>query len=490
MARRIVLVSIGAVSLGAIVFVLSHKPTVKPPPIQPPPTVKPVRTEIQTYKQLVAARTNRPATLSKSEENKSDALESSLKLALKEKDRAARSARLRQLGIDAAKLDVTRALLMAQSIFDVQDFESFLRGVVHEWVTQNRDEALASCGSVDSLSLRSALTAEAISTIGEHDRKWVSEWVNSQPPGDVRDKVVQDLANSWSKEDPTAAAQWALSLTDEVAKKHALESVLQNWAADNPEAVVQWLNTLSPGTLRDDAIATFAMEWAAHFPADAAKWAGTLAGTPEGDAAIEAIATKWGYQSPQAALEWLMNLPNPEQRAATIAGLFAYYAEANPAAAIKMTGQLQTADLQEQALLSVASTWAGNNPVEAMNWINSVFGNDLRNRAYEAALSVWSVRDASGASTWIQSLPSGPAKDSAMVGFTTALAQSDPRRALDMATKIQDPQVLSGLIPNVFSQWSSTHPGPANKWLEQAAIPPELKQQLENERRQNASQRR
>lgn len=72
------------------------------------------------------------------------------------------------------------------------------------------------------------------------------------------------IAAAWSREEPAAAAQWALTLRDDRSRSTAVTSIVDNWIDRDAVSAERWVMALPRGALRDDALGVMLVHSAAN----------------------------------------------------------------------------------------------------------------------------------------------------------------------------------------------------------------------------------
>jgi hypothetical protein len=62
------------------------------------------------------------------------------------------------------------------------------------------------------------------------------------------------VAGNWARQDPDAAARWALGMVDSRARRSAVGAVAMNWARRDPDAAIDWAEALPEDALRETAL--------------------------------------------------------------------------------------------------------------------------------------------------------------------------------------------------------------------------------------------
>jgi hypothetical protein len=180
------------------------------------------------------------------------------------------------------------------------------------------------------------------------DRAAARAWADALPPGETRDKVqiqmarvlgyrgeaaeatqvlsrlgraadpkaLSDIAGTWARSDPQAAADWAIAQPAGPMQSRALASVVGTWANDDPVATKNWLAQFPPGETRDRSVAAFLnrnSSWSDSVENQVAEFDAwfDLIDNPW-QRAIVARRSYWARREndPQGARTWLTSLQN------------------------------------------------------------------------------------------------------------------------------------------------------------------------------------
>jgi RNA polymerase sigma factor (sigma-70 family) len=173
-----------------------------------------------------------------------------------------------------------------------------------------------------------------------------------------------------------------------------------------------------------------ASRWAELEPREAVLAAPKLSPTLGDSSQIEALKT-WATADPAAALQWMAgteNLSSPLQQSIQYACVFRQLVRKNPRAALERALQIENRDHQRDALataLPALTSWAQTSPEEALGWAE--------------ARQEWQ-RD-----QWAAAVLDG-------------IKEVDPRRAVEISLKAQNPRVRADGILSAMLKWCQTDP--------------------------------
>jgi hypothetical protein len=257
-------------------------------------------------------------------------------------------------------------------------------------------------GDVSAASLSAELISDAERTTPENRARILADYGNL--PKGARDMICAALADVWSREDPGAAARWALAHAESGERSSAgnlaIERVFLRWVNSDLDSALAWWKTLPPSPMRERV-----SEEASTYIAEAGR------------------------------VQEAVNLFRPETaKNPTIVQHFAQIlAERDPAA---------------------AGAWLGSVPPEAVNQ------EVVRN-----LMSQWIPRNPDAVGEWMNSLPQGGTRDKIVLGFVAKSASANPEVAGEWVSTIADPKTRRNAAAWVFTPWARFDKNAAREWL-------------------------
>ena len=116
------------------------------------------------------------------------------------------------------------------------------------------------------------------------------------------------------------------------------------------------------------------------------------------------------------------------------------------------------------AVEEVAEQWAEKDPQAVIEWGASL-PESAQADVYSEALDEWTERDPLAASEYLASMPSSAAKDSAVEGFATELAKTDPESAVVWAQTIGNESLRAEALTDVAQNWFRQDQAAVEAWL-------------------------
>ena len=112
---------------------------------------------------------------------------------------------------------------------------------------------------------------------------------------------INQVVSTWVQQDPLAAANWSLSLSDSDAQLRSLSQVMRDWGRQDPTGTANWIHTLPAGMQHDTAVAGFAESMAFSDPQNALNWIGTITDDATRQRALQQISRPIMFRDPQTA---------------------------------------------------------------------------------------------------------------------------------------------------------------------------------------------
>jgi len=126
----------------------------------------------------------------------------------------------------------------------------------------------------------------------------------------LKNNLIIDLVDSWSKIAPTEAAAYLESLGPD-ATEDQRTALVRNWAALDPAAAADWLDALDP---EDPALARGAreviQEWSRYDLSASAEWLNSRPASPELDRAVAIYTYRAVQEDPAVAMTWAESVNN------------------------------------------------------------------------------------------------------------------------------------------------------------------------------------
>lgn len=242
------------------------------------------------------------------------------------------------------------------------------------------------------------------------------------------------IASEWAKSDPTAALNWANSLTAD--KSQALSAVVGEVAKTDPK-----------------------------------KAAGMLAGLSGDDLgrAYSTIASQYGASNFTEAQAWIKSLPADDQAralAAAIGGL----SNTDPEAASRQIASIAEGDERDRAVSDIVEDWARVNPQAAADFLKTQDSERAQRDGLRQLMPAWVSQNPTAALSYAKSLPEGSARDSALGSYVWSNSKASPADLMKVAETISDEGDRNRTIGMTAMRWMREDETAAKAYIEQSTV--------------------
>lgn len=171
--------------------------------------------------------------------------------------------------------------------------------IASQWGAKNFTEAEAWIKTLPA-DQQDAAMASAIRSLANQDPQTASTKIAAMADGDAKNRAISEVVDSWSRENPKAAAAWLSSQNTE-ASGRAMRDLMGNWARQDDAGALSYLNSQPAGEARDQATQAYVWSNRSADPKSVVSLAETI--TDEGDRqrAVGVAYMQWMQSDPEAA---------------------------------------------------------------------------------------------------------------------------------------------------------------------------------------------
>ncbi|MFN3408278.1 MAG: hypothetical protein ACK45B_04750 [Limisphaerales bacterium] len=202
--------------------------------------------------------------------------------------------------------------------------------------------------------LRFAALRDIADTRAEENPADAIEWVNTLPDAGERAALTADFAYEIARTNGLAAVQMVTGLIPSRERDDALAHALRQWADADAATAAQWVDSVADVALRQRLLADLAEVYSQQNPAAAAALVSTaLADSPLQNRAAVAVVQQWAQTAPAEAARWVEQFPMGETRQAATENLLLLWAAREAAAPAQWVESLPPGEVREAARLAL-----------------------------------------------------------------------------------------------------------------------------------------
>jgi len=241
-----------------------------------------------------------------------------------------------------------------------------------------------------------------LSAFVSDDPGQAAELVNWLDPA-VQGSLAWCLAGAWGRQDLAGALDWAKALPNGQNKDLAFGGLVREWARDDPQAAADYaLKAMPSAGSRRVLLPAIIGAWGAASPTEAAAWLEKVDDPQAGAQMLPSLLTGWCSFSPAEAATYAAGMPEGPDQKRAVAVVAGAWAAADPEAAGDWVGSFPAGDVRRGAVSSVAQAWALQDGAAAAGWILSLGDSDDLRQTLVSALNLWVARQGDTARAWIQ----------------------------------------------------------------------------------------
>ena len=203
--------------------------------------------------------------------------------------------------------DPSAALAWAQALAETdQRRDLIIQSIWQGWSEQDPAQAATALGQ--QLYNGGRIYTELAGTVAKAwaavDPTASAQWAVTLPAGAARRNALYQVAVAWTQTDPAGASRWAVSLPASGTRMEIWREIVGNWADLDLDAAGAWLGALPLGRDHDEAVAAYLPKVEPTDPEKALSWAGTISDAGSRAEQVQAILGRWSRRDAAAARNW------------------------------------------------------------------------------------------------------------------------------------------------------------------------------------------
>ncbi|MEM1058680.1 MAG: hypothetical protein AAGK14_05485 [Verrucomicrobiota bacterium] len=235
----------------------------------------------------------------------------------------------------------------------------------------------------------------------------VARSLEELPATRLRLEAGREALLSWAGDDPGSAAEHLTTMPETYGKDYLIYALPAAYIGQAPTAAMEWAQSLSP-QYRRNALLHSTLAWVDTDLEAAKEYATQL--SEESDAIDEAsgvIFSRVGKalvrEDPAAAAAWAESLPATSvARQQAMLGVIDQWGVADPEGASAWLQRFEASPVVDPAIERFALDAAEIDPPTAAAWANTISDPGRRVSSLETVLNAWMAQDAEEAQNWAQ----------------------------------------------------------------------------------------
>ena len=305
----------------------------------------------------------------------------------------------------AIKVDpdlVARELAVYQmSSFSMDEIEMRL---ANEWY--DPEKALKWADQTVTGEKRAMIVGAVLARLVNSSSGHALAYIESMPPGSVRDQAFVIMMNGWAKSDLAAAVRYCETISNDKEGAMAMLGVADEWMVKDMQGVVEYLRNANDNI-----------------------WLQKLANT--------AVSHRMQNEDPLTVMEWARSLPSVIRKGASDRVITTWTAKDPAAVASYLEGCDNSIRIQISS--TFAKSWAAYDPVAAANWVSSCREWTGKGASVEEVMKSWLNSSPNEACRWLGTLPEGTVRDAGILVLLRREVSADPASVFPWAELLSNP---------------------------------------------------
>lgn len=299
-----------------------------------------------------------------------------------------------------------------------------------------------------------------------------------------RGQAVAAVAIVWASRDMDAALKWAGGLPNSVERGLALNGALLVAARQDPVQASQLLKDhaeqmnaeyvrersadlaakgLTEADLAEDSETYKEMAAAGNVPPPYSADVELMAD------AGKVLGEKMAESDPTGAVEWAANLETDYLKLKSLSGVLEGWAKTDPYSALAYLNE--HFPYNNDLFASLYSSWAVSDNAAAAEGALSIKDAHQRSLALETVLGNWAIRgNPQEAISFLEGLPAAEVTDGVRAAAATAISQTLPQKAWEIAQGISNENARFRVLKSAFSTMVIENPAEASALLTSTAL--------------------
>ncbi len=280
-----------------------------------------------------------------------------------------------------------------------------LQALVQAWGKEDAAGVRQWVASLPPTPLRDQAAAQVVQVLAATDPAGAAEVAHSIQNPSIQSGAIQQVATHWTRKDSEAVQGWLQRLPEGPERDAAAVAVARTISSKAPAEAAALLAVVKDDNLRQQVAPMIMTHWTRQDPTAAAQWLSKLPAGHWRDSAIQQFVSQVPDAQSAMALEWAQTIQNEHVRRSAVANAVAKLGRQDPAAASEWLNRMQPGVARDQAVQQFALNVQKTYPADAVQWAMSIEDVSLRQQTVETALVTWLRADRASAEYWLRSAP-------------------------------------------------------------------------------------
>jgi hypothetical protein len=363
-----------------------------------------------------------------------------------------------------AARDPAKARDAALSLTSGAERDAAVQSVIPQWALDDPSSALRAAEALPKGAMRQQVLAQVYQTWAAQDPNGAAVSIkDSSMTAPQKAGCNANVAQTWAREDSSAAMQWAKGLPAREGQSYAMQCVLSTLAAgDGRAALAAWQSL--PVDLQRTNLPSLVSAWASTDVDGALAFARSLEKPQEKIRALSSCASSVGFGNPEALTALINEIPEGPMRIMTIKSMAGDPFGNRPEGIMPWLRTLPERDRTAVLRDSNIDWCSGADPAELKAILAETPGLADRAHLWMGTAAAIASEDPAAALTWAQSIESPLARRESVQEALRTWAQNDPAAAMNQARTLTDAELQKYCLHSIIENWSEQDPDAVLAW--------------------------
>jgi len=205
-----------------------------------------------------------------------------------------------------ASNDPTRATEVLHDLPLSRERGTALSSIIPHIASQGHENAIRWLDTITDDRLHTGATSYLAASLAKTDAPSTAEWVSTLGESEGKARAAGEVADQWADDDLPSAIAWTDTL-DGNSKSSAARKIIGPYAKENPSEAAAWLHTMTDDPKYNEISRSYIWNTAQSHPEFSLAQVGEIQDTKTQERYYERILKRWKAQEADAAQAWMDN---------------------------------------------------------------------------------------------------------------------------------------------------------------------------------------
>ena len=263
---------------------------------------------------------------------------------------------------------------------------------------------------------------------GRQDANAAMAKIETMEIGQNRTYAISGIIGGIAKENPNKAAEMAMSLTNLKERSESMDDVMRTWINQDINGAINFLEKMEGGKNKNDIVRASAYYISKENPSKAADLAMSITNPAVRRRSMEGIIGNWIDQDIDNAINFLVTVEESKTKNDFAKMSIRSIAKKSPNKAVDLAMSITDLAVRRRSMNDVISIWIDQDIDGAINFLANMEEGKNKNDIARASIFSLSRKDPNKALEFVNKNMTGKSRDDATSSVLLTLAINDPEK--------------------------------------------------------------